>query len=235
MRLLRSALALFAEALGEEPRRRWNGEMRWLPGELGPARDLDVLAGGLLPPVLGACGDDPELPAFRDLAEAGRAGARRRVREALASQRYADLAFRFAAWLAREGWRDGADAEVRLRQRGDVVVFAAGVLHRRYRKVVRLGRRFGRLGADERHQVRIALKRLRYEIDFFADLFPRKRLARFREAATRIQERLGHLNDVAVAGRLARELVGTLDPGARAGLWRNFDAAGGESRAAPGA
>jgi CHAD domain-containing protein len=82
---------------------------------------------------------------------------------------------------------------------------------------IELGRRFGRLGADERHQVRIALKRLRYGIDFFADLFPRKRLARFREAATRMQERLGHLNDVAVAGRLARELVGTLDPGARAG------------------
>jgi len=65
--------------------------------------------------------------------------------------------------------------------------------------------------------VRIALKKLRYGIDFFADLFPGKRVARFREAATRMQERLGHLNDVAVAGRLARELVGTPDPGARAG------------------
>ena len=40
-----------------------------------------------------------------------------------------------------------------------------------------------------------------------------RRAARFRKAMARMQDRLGHLNDVAVASRLAHELVDPLPPG----------------------
>jgi triphosphatase len=219
LRRLRSAFALFADALGEDPRERWGEEVRWLLGRLGPARDLDVLTGELLPPLLEARGRDAALLAFREIADARRAEAQAAVAETLRSQRYADLAFGLAAWVARRGWREGADVDVRLRQREGIVGFAAGVLHRRHRQVLKRGRHFARLTPPERHRVRIAVKKLRYGVDFFADLFPRKRLQAFRKASTRMQERLGHLNDVDVASRLVRELLDPLpagDPRAKA-------------------
>ena len=90
--------------------------------------------------------------------------------------------------------------------------FAARVLERRYRHVRKRGKGFAHLAPAERHRLRIALKKLRYGIEFFAGLFPKKRVERFREAATRLQERLGHGNDVDVASRLAHVLVEPLGP-----------------------
>lgn len=216
LRRLRSAFSLFAMALGDGPRERWLGEVRWLLHRLGPARDLDVLTNGLLAPLLDARGDDPAVQAFRDAAERRRRDAYGEVREALLSPRYADLVLGLAAWGARRGWREGADVDLRLRQHEPAAAFAAGVLERRRRKVLKRGRRFERLLPAERHRVRIALKKLRYGIDFFGDLFPRKRVRRFGKAAARMQDRLGHLNDVAVARRLVGEIVDGLPPGAEA-------------------
>jgi inorganic triphosphatase YgiF len=213
LRRLRSALALFEDALTPEALERWDGELRWLLGTLGPARDLDVLAGDLLPPLLEACGEDAALLAFREAAEAARARARDGVRESLRSQRAGDLAFHLAAWAARRGWREGADHDLLRRQREGVTPFAARVLERRYRHVRKRGKGFAHLAPAERHRLRIALKKLRYGIEFFAGLFPKKRVERFREAATRLQERLGHGNDVDVASRLAHALVEPLGPG----------------------
>lgn len=218
LRRLRSALTLFADALGEPARGRWDDELRWLLGHLGAPRDLDVLATGLLPPLLEARGeDDPTLRALRDAIAARRAAAQADLRETLASQRYADLALSLAAWVERRGWRgEAADPDARRRQEGEVAAFAAGVLRRRHKRVAKRGRGFERLDPEARHRLRIALKKLRYGMDFFAGLFPGKRLDRFRKATARMQDRLGHLNDVAVASRLVRELVDPLPPGPEA-------------------
>jgi CHAD domain-containing protein len=131
----------------------------------------------------------------------------------LASQRYADLALALAAWVERRGWREGADVDARLRQREEVATFAAGVLRRRHKQVAKRGKGFEDLDPEARHRLRIALKKLRYGMDFFAGLFPGKRVEAFRKAVARMQDRLGHLNDVAVASRLVRELVDPLPPG----------------------
>jgi inorganic triphosphatase YgiF len=214
LRRLRSALAIFADAVGRETWRRWGDELRWLLGPLGPARDLDVLTAGLLPPLLEARGGgDPALAAFREVAQERRAAAQAGVRETLASQRYADLALNLAAWIERRGWRGEADAGARARQEEEVGAFAGAVLRRRHRQVRKRGKGFATLDPEARHELRIALKKLRYGTDFFAGLFPEaKRAARFRKAMARIQDRLGHLNDVAVASRLVHELVDPLPP-----------------------
>jgi CHAD domain-containing protein len=188
-------------------------ELRWLLGHLGPARDRDVLATDLLPPLLEARGGDPALLAMRDTIEAKRGAAQAGLREILASQRYADLALELAAWVERRGWREGADIDARLQQREEIAGFAAGVLRRRHKQVAKRGRGFERLEPEARHRLRIALKKLRYGMDFFAGLFPGKRVEAFRKTVARMQDRLGHLNDVAVASRLVHELVDPLPPG----------------------
>ena len=69
----------------------------------------------------------------------------------------------------------------------------------------------------ERHQLRIALKKLRYAAEFFGSLYPRKRTDKYIEALKRLQDDLGHLNDVSVAERLVGDLLGQSAANARRG------------------
>jgi CHAD domain-containing protein len=58
---------------------------------------------------------------------------------------------------------------------------------------------------EARHEVRIAGKKLRYAAEFFASLYPRRRVVRYAKALAGIQEILGALNDAAVVDRLLGE------------------------------
>jgi inorganic triphosphatase YgiF len=215
LRRLRSAMTLFKGALGEEARRRWNDELRWLLGPLGPARDLDVFAAEIMAPVRKAQPDDPALAELALLVEERRRTAQAGVRETLASERYGDLALGLACWVARRGWRQGVDVDVLLVQRQPILDFATRVLKKRHKQVLKRGRRFAELDAAERHELRIAFKKLRYGAEFFASLYPGKTVERFRKAAARMQGVLGHLNDVAVARKLVHDLLDGLEPGLR--------------------
>ena len=137
------------------------------------------------------------------------------MRETLASERYGDLAFGLACWVARRGWRQGADVDVLLAQRQPVREFAADMLSRRQRQVRKRGRGFADLSPEARHELRIALKKLRYGTEFFASLYPARETERFRKAAARMQDILGHMNDVDVAQHVLKDLLDGTEPGAR--------------------
>lgn len=74
------------------------------------------------------------------------------------------------------------------------------------RRVKRRGRDLAKLSVDERHELRKAIKPLRYAIEFFASLYPKAKIARLLGATIEMQEALGYLNDVALAETLP-ELV----------------------------
>ncbi|HSJ95695.1 MAG TPA: CHAD domain-containing protein, partial [Myxococcota bacterium] len=81
---------------------------------------------------------------------------------------------------------------------------AAAVLERRHRRARKLGRRLAEATIEERHQLRIRLKKLRYAAEFTAGLHPGRPAARYARRLARLQDTLGHLNDVANAeGQLA--------------------------------
>ena len=159
-------------------------------------------------------GDDA-LDALAELAADSRWRAHQGVRDTLASERYGDLAFGLACWVACRGWRQGADVDILLAQRQPIRDFATGILAQRHRQVRKRGRGFAELGPDARHELRIALKKLRYGAEFFASLYPPKETERFRRAASRMQDVLGHLNDVAVAEHVVRDLLDGTEPGSR--------------------
>ena len=58
------------------------------------------------------------------------------------------------------------------------------------------------LSAEHRHELRIAVKKLRYLAEFYQPLFPRKHSKPYLAALKDLQDGLGHLNDIAVASRL---------------------------------
>ncbi|MCS6781172.1 MAG: CHAD domain-containing protein [Geminicoccaceae bacterium] len=207
LRRLRSAFSIFRSVLPEADRERFVGELRWLLGELGPARDRDVLAHDLLPPLRGSGVLEGELAALDDALGRGRPALYERVRAALSSRRYADLVLDLAIWLELERFVDGASAEARAVLEGPVLPFARDALERRWRKAKKRCRRFEKLTAEERHALRIAIKKLRYGLDFFAGLWPGSAARKFARHLAELQDRLGHLNDVVVAEGLARAVA----------------------------
>jgi triphosphatase len=211
LRRLRSALGLFAGAAPAIRDAALLEELRWLAGEIGPARDWDVFLAETLPPLLAQCGESSGLQALaRDMAGA-RVRAYGSARLAADSQRTQRLLLRLGAWLWREPWRVGG---------GDgpnqpVMAFAARVLGRRHRQVRRLGKNLAALGTPERHRLRIAAKKLRYAAEFFAGLYPHKRSQSYLKTLAALQDVLGRLNDQATTARLLGEVKGTRPTAAR--------------------
>jgi CHAD domain-containing protein len=66
--------------------------------------------------------------------------------------------------------------------------------------------------AAERHRVRIDAKKLRYAAEFFAALYPPKRVRRYVDTLEDLQDILGALNDAAVADRLLEEAAAGPEP-----------------------
>ncbi|CAD6530423.1 hypothetical protein LMG27952_02428 [Paraburkholderia hiiakae] len=195
-RRLRTAMRIFSRWCDETWETRIEPELKWLGGLLGEARDRDVFVESTLPALAAADVEPGRWNAIRDEANAQRLAARARLREALASQRYARVALAWLQWLDTLA-RRASDAG------------ATGLsLHRHAKKRVR--RYYERLvstqkltAIDEasRHRARINAKYLRYTIEFFATLTSRRTRVEVARSLARLQSVLGDGNDAAVALR----------------------------------
>jgi CHAD domain-containing protein len=74
--------------------------------------------------------------------------------------------------------------------------------------VLERGRHFDSLAPDARHELRLAVKKLRYVSDFLLPLCAGgKRARRYAKALSALQEGLGRYNDVAVTAALLDRLA----------------------------
>ncbi|POR54721.1 CHAD domain-containing protein [Paraburkholderia eburnea] len=200
-RRLRTAMRIFSRWQDDTWRVRIQPDLKWLGALLGEARDRDVFVESTLPALAGADADAARWQAVRDEAEAGRLAARARVREALASPRYAHAALAWLQWLAV------------FAQHMDAADKAGPSLHRHAQKRVR--RYYERLAQaqkltaiDEasRHRVRINAKYLRYTLEFFASVTSRRTRTETARTLARLQGVLGDGNDAAVALRFLEHM-----------------------------
>ena len=204
LRRLNSGIRLFADFTETPETHALREEVRWLQGFLGPARDAEVFVSDILDPLTAEMGDQPGYQALvQDFAER-RAVTLKAAQEALAQPRFTQLALALGAWVEGGDWQ-GEDEAVRDRLATPARIYAAAVLDRLDRRVRRTLRQLGELDAEGRHRARIRVKRLRYAIEFFAGLFPDRKARRIVATLGRLQDRLGQLNDIAVAARLLRE------------------------------
>lgn len=189
LRRLRSAFSIFGEVVGDGRSEHLRGELRWLAGELAAARNLDVL---------GARCDSGEA---RAKLRQARTEAYRAAESALALGRSRTLMLDLSEWIAVGGWTLRPDeGGLRAQPAAD---FARLALDRLYRKVRKRGRDLGGLDDEARHELRKDAKKLRYAVEFFSSLLDggrrNGRYRRFVGALALLQDRLGDLNDVAVA------------------------------------
>lgn len=195
LRRLRAAITLFGDVVADRDREAVTESLKWIGGELGPARDLDVFAADVLEPRRAAHPDDPDLEAvYRDVMER-RAEAYARAFEAGSSARFRDALLDLGAWIEIGGWESDAQAE------DPVTGYAAKKLSKLRRTIKKKGKDLRDLSAAERHKLRIRAKRMRYATEFFAATFTGKKSAKRQKkslvALQSLQDALGTLNDIA--------------------------------------
>ena len=208
LRRARSALALFATALAPGERETWDARLKAAIEATGRVRELDVLSSQTLPEVASGLPGEPALKALEAAVLAARQEAHAELRGRLESREHADLLLDLVLWVALERWREGADDPLAAIQAAPVAELAPPLLDRRYARLRRKGRHFRRLDDTRRHEVRLALKKLRYGVEFLSGLFPGRGTRRFARAAARLQDRLGRLNDQVETRRLLESLSG---------------------------
>jgi inorganic triphosphatase YgiF len=230
IRRLRAAVSLFSELLRDKQTDGIKRELKWLTGELGPAREADVFMERVVKPVAEADRETPGVRKLRDDSMKNRNAGFARAQSAIDTARFRTLALEVATWIETGDWMRPGNAPEALSVKGTIAEIAAEQLNRRWKKLVKRGKHIDALDPPQRHKLRIAAKKLRYASEFFADVFPQakatRRRKRFLAGLKALQAYLGDLNDIAVNKRLGASLVSA--PAAGEGLddlaWEAFAA-----------
>jgi triphosphatase len=199
-RRLRAALALFAGVLPVRAQ-VYREELGWLGRLLGAVRDLDVQLLGLHDMAAGVT-DMHVGPAFAhhdplaDLAallERERTDARAALLSGLDSVRWERLA-KGLTTMAQQG-----PARRSVATRIPAEIGLPELVEARHDKVAKAAKRAVRSGVvSDFHALRIRCKRLRYALEFGADVYD-GRTARYVRELTALQDQLGEMQDAEVA------------------------------------
>jgi CHAD domain-containing protein len=192
-RRLRVALRLFKDVLPRNVAESLSTELQWFARALGEVRDLDVYS-ERLSSYLSAAADATPLLAYWKRVEDARAEARARLPGLFDDPRYAALLRAFAEFL------EDAPAPGALRRWRSLLVSdgAQAYLEASVKRMLKRGNKIDvESPAEELHRLRITGKRLRYELEFFAEVYPS--LAKSAKAVRRLQDVLGEHQDACAA------------------------------------
>ncbi len=190
IRRLRAALSLFKPMVFDIAYRRLQGELRWLAGLLGAARDLDVLQESLQRRFL-----EEQAGELARRFEDKRLAARNAIAAGLESKRGRTLLLDLLIWI-----EDGRWQRQPLPVSGEPIQeFARAQLAKRLRKLGKRRANFEDLGASACHEIRIEAKKLRYMAEPFLTVGgaakDERRLRSMIDCCEKLQESLGAIRD----------------------------------------
>jgi CHAD domain-containing protein len=218
-RRLRTALRLFRRLLPAKGVASLRKELRWFARALGEVRDLDVYAENFrayvqtLPPE-----QLQDLGGYELHLRRARAEARNDLSTLFADERYSALLVAFAELL------DDAPTAAALRRWRSFRISDGfkKYLRKSAKRVQKLGRKVGREAeAKKLHKLRIRTKRLRYELEFFTEVYPS--LQGTAKVTKALQDVLGAHQDACTATSRLESYAGSLpardgEPGAPSAL-----------------
>ena len=204
VRRIRSLLGQVKGALPAQATARLQSEFAWLQQLTGPARDLDVYL--LHMPVYETSLPESErhnLAPLRAFLERRRQSAYRQLIEGMDSARYAQLLAEAEALIADDTpGPKGRDCVGRLANRR---------IHKIYRRVLAEGAAIGPDSpAASLHELRKTCKKLRYLMEFFRSLYPRREIAERLRTLKGLQEHLGDYQDLCVQAHALRAFSGEM-------------------------
>ncbi len=208
LRRLRAGLSVFKGMLDAPGLNDARAETRWLAGQLGEARDIDVFLQRAA--TTDEIEESPGRAAFFRALRIAQAEAYETALAAVGSARFNALLLSLGEWIEVGPWRRQGNARQRALREGSVADLASPVMDKLDRQLRRRSRGFQHADAEARHDLRKQAKKLRYAAAFFGGAFPKhpKRRARFATALRALQDQLGELNDMAVARAVAMGAVG---------------------------
>jgi inorganic triphosphatase YgiF len=207
LRRLRCALTMLRSIAPSAKLESLRADAKWLASTLAAARNCDVFLGQTLGEVAHACSTVAGFGLVREIAEQFRHNAYVAVRSALADRRAGRFELALGSWIEQRGWRCDVSADHLAELAAPAIGVAVRALARQHDRVLKRGRHFKRLPLEARHDLRLAVKKLRYTADFFLPLFGEDGTARrYARRLSRLQERLGRYNDAGTTSHLAAEL-----------------------------
>ena len=193
VRRTRSALGQIKGVLPVRRVARFAKEFKWLGGQTGRLRDLDVYLLKLddYSASLPAAAD---LSALEDLLRRKQKAEHRRVARVLGTKRYRRLLVDWEGFLADEEAPDTPAAGL-----APIAEVARDRILKAHARVIKKGRAIGPETPDDKlHRLRIDCKKLRYLLEFFRDLYPPKQIGKVIGALKGLQDNLGDFNDLTV-------------------------------------
>lgn len=212
LRRLRGALGVFRKVIDLPELEEIRSEARRIASALGPARECDVfrvnaLGGPFRDEAHTITGVAQLLAAVEARRQESYAEARRVMDDSMTSLFVLDV----QSFLARRAWRTALAPENLGLLTSDARAYAGDSLDRLRRRVIKRGKHLPDMPDDERHELRIALKNLRYATEFFGGLFSKaKEVRAFLKHVEDLQEDLGAHNDAVTAQAFVAAL--TLPP-----------------------
>ena len=200
LRRLRSALKVFGPLVKGPQLAQIRAEIRWLLAVLGPARDSEVFLAEIVVPVA----EKHAGPVMTDLHhhwDERRAHDFAAAVAAVEDRRFTALLLDLGSWVEAGDWCTDSALPGPTRTGEMVKPFARAVLDKlakRLRKAA--GKRLEKLSPAHLHEVRILGKQLRYACEFFAPLYGKPAVKPYLSALSKLQEVLGQINDIVVAG-----------------------------------
>ena len=207
-RRLRSAIKVFRRAVHCPAVEAADAGLKALAKRLGPTRDWDVFMTETGAAVAEAFPDEKRLQRLLAAAERRRRADHVALRDFLQGVEFRRLGIELAYLAGGQAWQAALDEATQNELATSLNAFAARVLDRRLKRLAQADDDITDLEPTALHAIRLRAKRLRYAAEIFAPLYPGKPTNRFIRRLTTLQDRLGAVNDAAVAAGLLNEVVG---------------------------
>lgn len=208
LRRLRSAVSAFKREVPASALEMLGADAKNLAATLGPARNWDVFATTTIPDIEAAGIESIDFTALKSALEPSRASSYEAARSQLANVESTRFVLSLGRAIARRAWRNDVDVASLAALTQPSRDFADRALTRLHKKALKQGRHLQHLEPEARHELRITLKKLRYDAEFFRPLYSNKNADDFLRQLSKMQELLGVDNDVSTTQSLLREIEG---------------------------
>ena len=210
VRRTRSALSQLPKVFPKKKTAHYKQEFRVLGKLTNDLRDLDVYLlaepdfRDMLPDAM-----QPDIAPLFDYLRSHRADALAEVIAGLESKDYARMISKWETFLNKPvKAKNAANATV------PIIDLARKRVNSQYCRIVRDGNTILKHTEDELlHALRIECKKLRYLLEFFANIFPPEEIARMIKQLKRLQDNLGEFTDLSVQQAYLLSIAEALDIG----------------------
>ena len=207
VRRLRSAIKVFQSAVDSPEVAAADRGLKALAAKLAPTRDWDVFVTETAATVADAFAAEQRMRRLLAAAERRQRACHDELRSFLGSVEFRRLGVELACLAGGPGRQAAPDDAEQTEPAAPLEAFAADVLGKRLKRLLQIDDDIAGLEPAALHAIRLRAKRLRYAAEIFAPLYPGKATHRFIRRLSRLQDRLGTLNDGAVAAHLLGEIT----------------------------